>query len=346
MGNSVFAGAGQARTSLTDNKFAYTKWVTGVGAQTANHGRKDAFLDGYAAIAAFLCNNALFEAALDQVSSQLWDAYCLFRPDTRNKFTRALNKVAVSKGFDYQNRFTEDTSGTKPIGIKLIGGDPQLGYMLRNKLFWKDSMDLRHGEHSHSLQWLAIAQGNAGLVPTVAELYAETGNFRASSKNDKKGERSLLMWQWIADCFPSDMKRLATAEFLNGETLESQSYRSPQVITDYLLRRQGGPIPGNFVSTYLFHRYKNRDWLTTKEVWDEAAGGMRTELDKLYTGDPTVSREGSVGAKSWKASPAVPGARLIRDPAKYVGKHTGSPVQNFPVVFHGKPGTLSYFYAE
>ena len=51
MGNSVFAGAGQARTSLTDNKFAYTKWVTGVGAQTANHGRKDAFLDGYAAIA-------------------------------------------------------------------------------------------------------------------------------------------------------------------------------------------------------------------------------------------------------------------------------------------------------
>ena len=40
-----------------------------------------------------------------------------------------------------------------------IGGDPQLGYMLRNKLFWKDSMDLRHGEHSHSLQWLAIAQG-------------------------------------------------------------------------------------------------------------------------------------------------------------------------------------------
>jgi hypothetical protein len=31
--------------------------------------------------------------------------------------------------------------------------------MLHNKLFWKDSMDLRHGEHSRSLQWLAIAQG-------------------------------------------------------------------------------------------------------------------------------------------------------------------------------------------
>lgn len=346
MGNTVFASAVQARTSLTDNKFTYTQWVKGEGAKTANFAQKDAFLDGYAAIAAFLCNGPVFEAALDQVSSLLWDAYCLFRPNTRNKFTRALNKVASAKGFDYQNRFNLDTTHTKPIGIKLIGGDPQLGYMLRNKLFWKDSMDLRHGEHSHSLQWLAIAHGNPGLVPTVPNLYAETGNFRGGSKDDRGGDRSMLMWQWLTDCFPSDMRRLATAEFLNGETLESQSYRSPQVITDYLVRRLGGPIPGNFVSTYLFHRYKNRNWLTTKEVWDQPSGQMRTQLDKVYTGDPTVNREGSVGAKTWKPSPSVPNARLIRDTPAYGGGHPGDPVQEHQVNFHGKAGTLSYYYAE
>lgn len=341
MASTVFASAVQARTSLTKNKFAYTQWVKGEGAKTATHDRKDAFLDGYAAIAAFLCDNARFETALAQISSQLWDAYCLFNPDTRNKFTRALNKVAASKGFDYQNRFRQDTSNTSPIGIKLIGGDPQLGYMLRNKLFWKDSMDLRHGEHSHSLQWLAIAQGLPGLAPTVPELYAETGNFRASSKDDRSGQRSMLMWQWLADCFPTDMSRLATAEFLNGETLESQSYRSPQIITDYLLKPR---IAGNFVSNYLFHRYQNRNWLTSREVWN-SSGQMHTET-KLYTGDPSVTRKDSVGAKSWKDSPSVPEARKIRDASKYVGKHAGAPVQSYPVTFHGKPGTLSYFYSE
>lgn len=346
MGNTVFTTVPQARTSLTDNKFAYTKWVTGQGAQTANHAQKDAYLHGYATIAAFLCNRAQFENALDLVSSQLWDAYCLFTPNTRNKFTRALNKVASAKGFTYQNRFTQDTTHTRPIAIKLIGGDPQLGYMLRNKLFWKDSMDLHHGEHSHSLQWLAIAEANAGLVPTVPQLYAETGNFRAPSKDDEKGDRSMLMWQWIADCFPTSMKRLATKEFLNGETLESDSYRSPQEITDFLLNRQGGPIPGNFISNYLFYRYKNRNWLTTREVWDMNAGAARTELDKLYTGSASAIRENSVGAKTWTPSPSSPNARLVRDTNQYVGKHPGDPMQTFAVNFHGKPGALCYYYSE
>lgn len=346
MPNTIFANAGEAGNSLRINKFAYTKWVKDEGAKTANHDRMDAFLDGYASIAAFLCNSVQFEAALDQVSGLLWDAYCLFRPDTRNKFTRALNKVAASKGFDFQNRFNLDTTHTRPIGIKLIGGDPQLGYMLRNKLFWKDSMDLRHGEHSHSLQWLAITQGIPNLAVPAAELYAETGNFRAASKNDQRGQRSMLMWQWLADCFPSDMKRLATEEFLNGETLESQSYRSPQVITDHLLKNNGGPIAGNFVSHYLFHRYKNRNWLTTRDVWDRNAQAMRAELDKIYTGDPTVSREGSAGARSWKPSPSVPGARLIRDQQNYDGKHNDNPCQEYLMNFHGRQGSLCYYYTE
>lgn len=348
MGNTVFTDAAQARKSLTDNKFAYTKWVKGEGAKTADNPRTDAFLDGYAQIAAFLCNPGLFEAALDQISSQLWDAYCLFNVDTRNRFTRALNKVAAAKGFLYQNQFTLDTTHSKPIGIKLTGADPQLGHMLRNKLFWKDSMDLEHGEHSHSLQWLAIAQGivtEQKNSPKIAELYAETGNFRARPKHEKT-ERSLLMWQWVADCFPTSLSSLATSTFVNGETLQSQSYRSPQVITDYLLNRRGGPIPGHFVSNYLFHRYKNRKWLTTKEVWDEGEGAMRTELDDIYTGSASADRWNRSAANSWQPSPTVPKVRFIRDPSKYVGKHAGSPVQNSPVTFHGKPGALTFYYAE
>lgn len=351
MANMVFPSFELARRSLEDNKFTYTTWVKGEGAKTATHPRASDYLDGYARVAAFLCDPASFEAALQRVSSQLWDAYRLFNPNTRNKFTRALNKVASAKGFSFQNRFGADTSHTSPIGIKLIGGDPQLGFMLRNKLFWKDSMDLRHGEHTHSLQWLAIAEGNLGTVIPIADLYAETGSFRASSDADQDGKRSLLMWQWIADCFPTDMSNLAaTFKGKKGsvqETLESQSYRSPQVITDFLLRRSGGPIADHFVSNYLFYRYKNRKWLTVKPVWNQDLNVHQDKLDKIYSGDPSVAREGSMGAKSWKKSQAVPEARLLRDPTSYVGKHgaDGVPVA-YDVNFHGNAGQLCYYYLE
>jgi hypothetical protein len=343
MGN--FADAGTARKSLADNKFTYTQRVKGEGAKTKTFARTDDYLNGYASVAAFLCNSPSFEAALERVSGRLWDAYCRFAPHTRNKFTRALNKVAADKGFVFQDRFKADTSKAKPIGIKLVGGDPQLGYMLRNRLFWKDSMDLRHGEHSHSLQWLAIAEGLPNLPVAAADLYAESGNFRAASDQDDKTDRSILMWQWIADCFPSDMKSLAARFKHSEETLESQSYRSPQVITDLLLKSRGGPIPGHFVSTYLFHRYKNRSWLTMKQEWNKQ-GECVESIDKLYTKDPKVMRDGSYGAQTWKKSTAVPEARLLRDPAQYSGMHTGAAAQSYELVFHNKPGTLCYYYSE
>ncbi|MFY9513415.1 MAG: LirA/MavJ family T4SS effector [Rubrivivax sp.] len=345
MGNTVFASAPQALESLKKNKFAFTKALNDGGRQTADHPQFDAYIAGYAAVAALLCDQGRFDAALTAVSEQLWDAYMLFTPDTRNKFSRALNKVASSYGFSYQTRFQQDTSHTRPIGIKLIGGDPQLGFMLRGKLFWKDSMDLRHGEHTHSLQWLAAAQALPNLVPTVANLYAQTGEFRAASKDDMPGQRSMLMWQWLADCFPTDMNNLATAQFLNGETLESHSARSPQFITDLLLKRNAGPIPGHFVSTYLFHRYKNRNWLKAEQVWDKALGAERTQVSKFYTGDPTVAREGSVGAQSWTPSQRVPN-RLLRDTTQYVGKHDGAATQSYQVTLHNKPGVLSFYHAD
>ncbi len=344
MPNTIFTTVNQAEQSLANNKFTYTEWVTGQGAKTATFNELDQYLQGYATIAAFLCNTQAFQAAMTQVSSELWDVYRKFASNTRNKFTRALNRVAASYGFDFQNRFVVNTNNTRPIGIKLIGGDPQLGYMLRNKLFWKDSMDLRHGEHSHSLQWLAIAQANTALTTSVANLYSKTGAFRASSKGDKKGERSLLMWQWIADCFPSDMSNLATEQFLNGETLESESYRSPQLITDYLMK--SGPIAGHFVSTYLFHRYKNRNWLVTKKEWDPQSNADVTRISKLYTGDPTVMRPDSPGTRSWIPSPSSPDARLIRDPNRHTHVHSQPAAQVYDVTFHGNRGELCYFHTE
>lgn len=333
MPNTIFKDSAQAKASLLANKFEYTEWVKGE-AKTVTFARKKDFIDSYAEVAAFLCNKPEFITALNEVSSLLWDAYRGLSADTRNKFTRALGVVAATKGFAFQSRLPLNTA-KPPIGIKLIGGDPQLGYMLRGRLFWKDSMDLRHGEHSHSLQWLAIAQGLPNLKVPAAELYSKTGNFRAQSKDDQPGQRSLLMWQWLTDCFPCDMNNLATATFLNGETLESNTFRAPQFLTDYLLKR-GTPIPGNFVSTYLFHRYKNRSWLSTKEVYNDKKNKMETRIDKIYDGQAYSGK----GANNWTPSDNV-SARLLRN-KNYVGTHATQPKHSYDIKLHGKQGTLCF----
>jgi hypothetical protein len=345
MPNTKFTDAGQAYNSLINNKFTYTEWVAGQGAKTKSFAQTEQYLRAFATVAAFLCNDAQFEAALGRVSSSLWDAYRTFEPRTRNKFSRSLNKVAGAKGFTFQNRYAADACHTRPIGVKLVGGDPQLGYMLRRKLFWKDSMDLRHGEYSHCLQWLAIAEGLPTLAVSAADLYVATADFRAASKQDgNKGQRSVTMWQWVVDCFPTDMNNLVEEFQHSNETLESQSYRSPQVIMDFLLKNSGGPIPGHFLSNYLFYRYKNRNWLTRKTSWSEAKGEFE-EYDKLYSGDPKVTRHGSVGVQTWAQSPTV-ATRKLRDPAQYQGQAPSAPEHVYPMTFHNRNGSLCYFYAE
>jgi len=344
MANTVFASQVEALASLNKNKFAYTRWDKDKGyAKPATPPAKhDAYMVGFSHIAAFLCNKAEFERCLGLVSSDMWDVYRGLDPKTRNKFSRAMSQVALTKNFHFRPGFTANTT---PIGIKLIGGDPQLGYMLRNQLFWKDSMELRHGEHSHSLQWLAIAQWNQAGIP-APELYALTADYRASNQHDRAGRRSMTLWQWLADCFPTDKNNYATEIFTNGETLESESFRSPQLITDYLLPLGGAPINDHFISHYLFHRYQNRTWLKAKTTTDWKGGGATsTVITAQYTGDPKAHRSDTAATRGWKKSLAVPGARLVRDPTTYGHDlHAGEASQSISASFHGNPGELSYFY--
>jgi hypothetical protein len=332
---TVFKSYTDARKSLTDNKWAYMPWIKDEGPVTRTLADLSDYLDDFALVAAFLCNPAAFKAALVNVSELVWAEYVKLDPTLRNRFTRALGVVAVNNGFTFQQRMPLDTSGTAPIGVLLTGNDDQLGHMLRHKLFWKDGMDPRHGEHTHSLQWLAIALG-AGTAKRAADLYAKTPDLRAPSNTDAKGARSLVMWQWIADCFPKDMANAATKTFLNGETLESQSSRSPQVIMDALLKGRPQDHPAQFLAQYLFGRYRNRVWLEY----------VKEEVKDIQAKDVKTHRAGERAAHGWVASPTSP-ARVIRDQNSYAaqGNHTKGG-RRFKVTFHGVPGILSYHYFE
>lgn len=343
MANTKFADAAQARTSLEGNEFRFTRFADGAR-KTADAPLSDElFLTSYSHIAAFLCDDLRFQASLTAVSAKIWEYYRKFLPSVPNKFTRAMGLVAAQYGFRYHEGLRNNTSEQGfPIAVRLIGGDRFLGQLLRSGLFWKDSMDARHGEHTHSLQWLAIAHGLLGVVAEIPQLYGYTSDYRAPSQSDSSGKASLLLWQWLADCFPTDLNGYTTELFINGETLESQSFRSPQVISDYLLGKNpktDQPLPGHFVSNYLYHRYKNRGWIATKEQYNIETGARDTVISDWYTGSVKSHAEESAPGHRWSTAPNN-SARLVRNPLKELDKVREKKPEAIAGTFHEKPGKL------
>ena len=127
------------------------------------------YLEDYAKIAVFLTNEADFKAALQRVSAALWASYRGYPKDQRNKFTSALGSVAIPGGFTYTPTVLA-TMNDQPNGLVFSGGvsADKFAQSVTGKLFWKDDMNLRHGEHSHSLQWLAIAEANGTELLAIA----------------------------------------------------------------------------------------------------------------------------------------------------------------------------------
>jgi len=118
----------------------------------------------YAALLDLLSDHGRFAAALENASAAIWAAYN--RDEIRNqpnRYTRAILHVGATLGF---------ASGD--LRVLTAAASPQaFGDLLRNRLLWKDSFALGHGEFAHSYQWLA-----AGLAlnwgTNTARLYAET----------------------------------------------------------------------------------------------------------------------------------------------------------------------------
>lgn len=329
MANTVFANGAAAAASLKNNDFRDRATEDRIAKQ-----EQASDLALAADVAAFLCNTDSFNARLNEVSEALWDAYRGLPEVEHNRFTRCLHIVARPAGFSVSTRTPPADEGNRGMVmlVKLVGGDPELGYMLRNKLFWKDSMYSRHGEYSHALQWLAIARE---FGPPTSALYARLGRYTSTNT---KTNGTLFLWQWLADCFPSDMARAAGDTVLpNGETLESQSYRSPQVITDYLLRGMAGPLPGHFVSTWMRLRYNKRGWLSA-ETHDKEGTPL---LQKKLEGDVAQHARSGKQAHGFAFSTRekLKDARMVRQD-NYDPSGDTRDVKSKAFTFHGKPGKL------
>jgi len=194
----------------------------------------------YDAIALFLDDEVRFAAALDKVSAALWRHYLALGVRANNKFTRSLAQSAAGFGL----RFA-DKSDALITATRGLPRDERVRALVRAGVLWKDGGDPRRGEHSHTLQWLAIAEG----VKTSGEkrsLYRASIDLPAPAQS---GSDAPTLWHWLV-----------------GGVSRSATFRSPDYLTAWLLDPTAQRDRTLFVAGYLCQRYENRRWLTPQGI--------------------------------------------------------------------------------
>ncbi|MGC1547491.1 MAG: hypothetical protein WA777_03100 [Rhodanobacter sp.] len=137
-----------------------------------------------------------FAKELERISELLWIEYR--KPgmqDRPNRYSRSIINLANTQfGFLTQDNvvFAGPLSGSA------------FGKRVRNKVLWKDSFALGHGEFSHSYQWLT-----AGLAfnwgPQTGQHYANVAGRMSrvpvfAKDNDGMSYRRSPLWEYLVDC--------------------------------------------------------------------------------------------------------------------------------------------------
>lgn len=99
--------------------------------------------------------------------------------------------------------------------------DDAFYWALELRCLFRDLLTRPHGEFTHAVQWLTLAEK---FGPAVAGLYSRSGSYVAKLPMDRNGKPTMVtLWQWIADCFPGNE---------NFETnIYARTFRCPQELT-------------------------------------------------------------------------------------------------------------------
>jgi hypothetical protein len=263
-------------------------------------------LDFAAQLLRFFSHPASFTYALEHVSAALWERYRHLEKDAPNRLSRIIGAEAFHMGFrltsqpaQHENDGKLEKPGTetpksdglpektaarkseefKPgdrVTLRLVAKDLKFLDLIKEGLVWKDSMDLRHGEWSHALQWLAATDYLGARVPVF---------YRQVVPNHSAG--GLSLWSMLCDAFPLDIEDTKhPAQF----KMQTDGFRSPQNVSR-LLFGSSKPVAGHFLSHELTNHYLRRNLLEFKKT---SHGEV---LDVKQT--PSRSRE----APGWKLDP-------------------------------------------
>lgn len=203
----------------------------------------------YARIAVFLSVEKLWQPGMAAASDMLQDQYQYHVIKRHgNRLTSAISAAAKSLGFSPYAQ-----------GVILAGFTSVETFKdyVKKRAFWKDAVSSNHGEHSHSLQWLAIgiaARGKQDLSLTkpVSTLYQYAVDFSSTQTflHSGRGEQATIyLRDFLVDCFD-----FGTQQPDYKTNIHTQTARSPTYVNKYLFQSD------LWIGKYLTTRYDTRGW--------------------------------------------------------------------------------------
>jgi hypothetical protein len=214
----------------------------------AAFGLEQPYAGDYARIAVFLSTESLWQEEFKQVSSILHEQF-----ETEmvlghgNRLTSAISAAAKSLGFDPYAQGVIMAGFTSPEVFKSY---------VKSHAFWKDAVSSNHGEHSHSLQWLAIAnaakRGKLNLTSSVVYLYERSVDYQSKQTfyhPDRKKEETVYLWDFLVDCFDHGA---GAADYKTN--IKTATARSPTCVNKWVY---GSDL---WIGEYLRARYSKRNW--------------------------------------------------------------------------------------
>jgi hypothetical protein len=169
----------------------------------------------YTTLAKFLSCTTTFQSSAETVSKWLEVLYKNLREDEgiRGSFTQALRQYAPTLGFSDH--------------VLILNGKapgPDFIWVVSQKCLFRDVYTRPHGEFTHAVQWLTMANMYQGFG--VADLYARSIKYKSTTSfATGKDKSKIYLWQFLVDCFEG-----------GGENYQSnilcKTFRCPQYTTE------------------------------------------------------------------------------------------------------------------
>jgi hypothetical protein len=145
----------------------------------------------YATLAKFLSSSTVFQSSAETVSNWLEVLYKNLHDDEgiRGSFTQALRQYAPMLGFSDH--------------VLILNGKapgPEFNWVVTQKCLFRDVYTRPHGEFTHAVQWLIMANMYQGFG--VPDLYVRSVKYKSTTSfSSGKESGKIYLWQFLVDCF-------------------------------------------------------------------------------------------------------------------------------------------------
>lgn len=258
------------------------------------------YLDDYAQLATWLSNRELYEGdfakSLEDLSRRLWNIY-LDRGGS-NRLTQAIQIQGGRLGF---RSFVANNIDHHTVYFNTIRAETFVQNLI-NKVLWKDSFAIHHGEFSHSYQWLAAGL-YFGWGQKTSALFSATGMIKSKANlphmtaGGEIVEDRIYLWEWLVDSLNAKdkakvAKAIGTDENLrlNGHCF-TDTFRHANNVHALLLQHKDDWFLGHYASRRnarlldITARFEQDDFPKLeigKKKFGGAAGMTKAAVTKTY----------------------------------------------------------------